>query len=1091
MERCVADAAKLAKGHVHAAADTVISVKMAQRNNPRWRWSRSIPLPGRRGEKPWKMQNDGARLDVLDTKMSAAGFFRQLPCVSGVSPQQSERLQSLISIYDDGKWLFSCVAFGRTGSQEANRSGEFGGSTRTCWLQRTCSTFERHESGTSDASWKKLVESRITRLSNSPAIVVAAAASSLRCWNIVFLAPAPGCSSAQNPHMQGGGPGAPRISPYVHEWCQVIICEQYTHKYSTYKVAQHDHISPREHAWVKSWKAQDCTSLCPKISVIHVSCLIYLPHLTLTTSTSSLSPTSSIFPTISPKRTQACRYTILVYPAMFHGRVADQHKSHLSQVMSPTSARPKQPSLKTSILEELSLTVILGRIRIKYRKDKWEAISKNLSPKVWVNLEKLVPRCPTSSHRCTPIMTQRRALQTRILKNGELREMLASLLYLQSREDWIMQQLDIKIVSGTESTGTPHKENKDQFLKPQGRGLFSQEKTNNIEAQFQCRHLQEGLRLWVRSYWWNYRRILWLDSKDSKFRSCNSTNSPVSIILCLENTIQKSSDFLLWFCIGSNVMEQRSGDGWFITGIEVLAILFWKEFSKFLRCWTRRLLLLWGSSRIPTSRRGSASRSRAQKEDRFLRGRQIAYMIYDYFRATGVLDYAGLFSITLRNDNIQEFDTRSDEMRLSMTEIPPDDVLESLYTLRIRESDQNCFRIVRHGASSEDIDAQLSEIEDNGQEEYRSETSIAKFLTPDTGKIKQEQWSRIEREQVALREEKEFAISGKQKASVRKETHAVSGMRVTIVLKNQNTKPPHLPSPSRDRSVSRKRSIRGKSNHGAIFRQPCRYYLEGTCTRSPCEYWHPPECQFYKTETGCKAGEKYVPASWGWWTTKRKAEKELSNRKSDDKGAVAIAKILPAGEARNDFWSIAGNFIYRHHVETKVKLYSPREESFPIPLKYTDVSRTTQTNLDVMQESRMDDYWNIEGSRDLSDSWTGFTKSTPLSEKPPEGYTWSCERLTKRQATSRPDHLWPELWRGMPKNAKLREKHKWAIEKPKLDNARQLRSIFFIEQDDMESKHTMRNVRRKLEIPMPAATPCETPVNCRGETCSSIEKRKT
>ena len=33
------------------------------------------------------------------------------------------------------------------------------------------------------------------------------------------------------------------------------------------------------------------------------------------------------------------------------------------------------------------------------------------------------------------------------------------------------------------------------------------------------------------------------------------------------------------------------------------------------------------------------------------------------------------------------------------------------------------------------------------------------------------------------------------------------------------------------------------------------------------------------------------------------------------------------------------NFIYRHHVEPRVKLYSPREESFPIPLKYIDVSR--------------------------------------------------------------------------------------------------------------------------------------------------------
>ena len=57
----------------------------------------------------------------------------------------------------------------------------------------------------------------------------------------------------------------------------------------------------------------------------------------------------------------------------------------------------------------------------------------------------------------------------------------------------------------------------------------------------------------------------------------------------------------------------------------------------------------------------SLEEQKAQKEDRFLRGRQIAVMIYDYFRVTGahdtVLDYADLFSVTLRDDNIPEFDT--------------------------------------------------------------------------------------------------------------------------------------------------------------------------------------------------------------------------------------------------------------------------------------------------------------------------------------------------------------------------------------------------------------------------------------------------
>ena len=81
----------------------------------------------------------------------------------------------------------------------------------------------------------------------------------------------------------------------------------------------------------------------------------------------------------------------------------------------------------------------------------------------------------------------------------------------------------------------------------------------------------------------------------------------------------------------------------------------------------------------------------AQKEDRFLRGRQIGYLIYEYFRVTGANDsvenYADLFTIALRNDDIQEFDSKWDGILLSMTKIPSDDILEGLYKLRIRESE--------------------------------------------------------------------------------------------------------------------------------------------------------------------------------------------------------------------------------------------------------------------------------------------------------------------------------------------------------------------------------------------------------------------
>ena len=44
----------------------------------------------------------------------------------------------------------------------------------------------------------------------------------------------------------------------------------------------------------------------------------------------------------------------------------------------------------------------------------------------------------------------------------------------------------------------------------------------------------------------------------------------------------------------------------------------------------------------------------------------------------------------------------------------------------------------------------------------------------------------------------------------------------------------------------------------------------------------------------------------------------------------------------------------------------------------------------------IDDYWNADGDRELSDTWTGFTRFTFLNEKPPDGYTWS--RATDNEA---------------------------------------------------------------------------------------------
>ena len=106
--------------------------------------------------------------------------------------------------------------------------------------------------------------------------------------------------------------------------------------------------------------------------------------------------------------------------------------------------------------------------------------------------------------------------------------------------------------------------------------------------------------------------------------------------------------------------------------------------------------------------------------------------------------------------------------------------------------------------------------------------------------------------------------------------------RATPTPKNA---PPSEPPTPRGRSASRKKNLRGWSPSGKFARQLCGDYLKGIWIKSPCDYWHPPECQFYSTELRCKFGEKCSFAH-------RQVEGQPSQKpkKDGDKGAVAALK---------------------------------------------------------------------------------------------------------------------------------------------------------------------------------------------------------
>ena len=116
---------------------------------------------------------------------------------------------------------------------------------------------------------------------------------------------------------------------------------------------------------------------------------------------------------------------------------------------------------------------------------------------------------------------------------------------------------------------------------------------------------------------------------------------------------------------GSDAMDQRSGDGESADDLKSSCSVTGIRAPDFVVLDARIASVL---NRIIHNshfkRRVSVEEQKTQQEDRFLRGRQIAYLIYDHFRDTGshdsVENYTDLFTIVLRNDDIQEFDSKWD-----------------------------------------------------------------------------------------------------------------------------------------------------------------------------------------------------------------------------------------------------------------------------------------------------------------------------------------------------------------------------------------------------------------------------------------------
>ena len=288
----------------------------------------------------------------------------------------------------------------------------------------------------------------------------------------------------------------------------------------------------------------------------------------------------------------------------------------------------------------------------------------------------------------------------------------------------------------------------------------------------------------------------------------------------------------------------------------------------------------------------SLEEMKAQKEDRFLRERQIAYLTYEYFRDTGANDsvenYADLFTTVLRNDDIQEFDSKWNGILLSMTKIPPDDILEGLYKLRIRVCEK-----LKTVLELYDLETHQKKL---GPDYHRLNTmakrSVAQNLRMKNFEARNGNYetSAVVRNQVTKqRDQRSLGVCWQWKANGQSSKVDKCSFRHDINKRAKTTQPNPSPRSSTQQNVrnaSRTRSPRGKSPSGSMSRWHCKDYLKGTCTTPFCEKWHPPECLFYKAEKGCTFGEKCYYAHRQVDEQPRKKSK-----KNGDINEVAILKI--------------------------------------------------------------------------------------------------------------------------------------------------------------------------------------------------------
>ena len=363
-------------------------------------------------------------------------------------------------------------------------------------------------------------------------------------------------------------------------------------------------------------------------------------------------------------------------------------------------------------------------------------------------------------------------------------------------------------------------------------------------------------RWYVESYWWNLFSQMEIQSWNVNFKTevCTRTADPqITMLWIKEVEIAKSIDEL-------------------VTSRSIVGRTHFPDFDMLHAMIASALKELLNTQIHFRKKDVSVEEQRAQKHDRFLRGRHIAYMIYEYFRANGAhtvpmkqckdSQTCSLLSF-LQNDDVQDFDVRWDHALLSVSEMSSGMILEGLHKSKLQYSAQlrTVMALCDQGVAR-----------NNGTPNYEQLKTAVKLHTDQMMRNRNFRTRNdvVERGSVTKSEEgKKAFVERKVGECFQWKAHGQCSQgdscgfsHDTMAFGNSGAgqrRKGRSSSPASNSKAEGQKPSQGSGNKEESSSDkrseiPCRF---NKCKNPSCKFWDPPVCQNHKSERGCIYGDKF------------------------------------------------------------------------------------------------------------------------------------------------------------------------------------------------------------------------------------------